>query len=78
MSQHIGKSEGEFSVCQFFIDDSYEYTRRYVDAKEAVEAAHHYCNSVGARMGVVAKVIITDGLDCTVFVWEHGKGITHK
>ena len=68
-------SGGEFSVVQFFENGMYEYVRRGVGAKEAVEASAHYCGSVGARMGVVTKVMITDGDDFCVFQWEHGKGV---
>lgn len=68
-------STGEFSVVQFFGDDGYEYVRRGVDAKEAVEAAAHYCSSVAVRMGIVTSVIITDGDDFRVFQWENGKGV---
>jgi hypothetical protein len=66
----------EFSVCQFFINGTYEYVRRYVGAKEAVEAAAHYTNSVAVRMGIVERVIITDGGDFTVFEWKAGQGVT--
>lgn len=68
----------EFSVVQFFSNGTYEYVRRFVGAEEAVKAAKHYTESVGARMGMVEKVIITDGGDCTCFQWEHGKGVTFK
>lgn len=78
MSEHIGDTEGEFSVCQFFHDGTYEYVRRYVGAEEAVKAAHHYTTSVAARMGLVETVIITDAGDCINFVWEKGKGVTFK
>lgn len=64
-----------FSVCQFFEDDSYEYVRRRVPAKEAAEAFRHYCNSVGARMGFTKRVIVTDGGDCVNAEWIFGKGI---
>ena len=74
MSTLVGQLE--FSVCQFFRDGSYEYVRRYVGAEEAVKAAHHYSHSVGAQLGVVARVIITDGGDCTVFEWKRGEGVT--
>ena len=73
----MDETEGEFSVCQFFPDGSHEYVRRYVDASEAVDAAFHYCHSVGARMGTTVKVIITDGGDCTNFEWIAGRGITY-
>lgn len=69
---------GEFSVCQFFADDTSEYVRRNVDAKTAVEAAHHYCHSVGAQIGTTVRVIITDSDDCTNFEWKFGQGVTFK
>ena len=69
---------GEFSVCQFFDDGSYEYVRRDVGALEAVQAAGHYCNSVGAKLGITKRVIITDGGDYICFEWQHGKGVTFK
>lgn len=69
---------GEFSVCQFFDDESYEYVRRFVGAEEAVEAAKHYTSSVAAKLGMVRRVIITDGGDCCCFEWQFGKGITFK
>jgi hypothetical protein len=73
---HIGNTDGEFSVYQFFADDSYEYVRRFVSAKEAVETALHYTTSVGAKLGITKRVTITDGLDCTNFEWVFGKGVT--
>jgi hypothetical protein len=69
---------GEFSVCQFFEDGSSEHVRRNVDAEEAVKAAHHYCHSVGARMGMTKRVIITDSGDYVNFEWQFGKGVTFK
>jgi hypothetical protein len=68
-------TQGEFSVCQFFEDGSYEYVRRFVDAEEAVKAAKHYSTSVGARIGTTTRVIITDGGDCTAFEWIRGEGV---
>ena len=65
----------EFSVVQFFVDDSYEYVRRFVSAEEAVKASKHYTSSVGARLGTTKRVIITDGGDCTCFEWKFGEGV---
>ena len=65
----------EFSVAQFFDDDTYEYVRRFVSAEEAVTASKHYTSSVAARMGFVKRVIITDGGDCTCFEWVYGQGV---
>jgi hypothetical protein len=68
-------STGEFSVVQFFDNGMYEYVRRNVSAEESVKASAHYCSSVGARMGLVVKVMITDADDFCVFQWERGKGV---
>ena len=67
---------GEFSVWQFFEDDTYERVRDHVGAEEALDASRHYCASVGARIGRTVRVIITDGGDCTCFEWVRGQGVT--
>jgi hypothetical protein len=67
---------GEFSVVQFFRDGSHEYVRRWITAGEAVHTARDYTRSVDTKCGFVAKVIITDGGDHTVFEWRYGEGIT--
>ena len=67
----------EFSVCQFFPDQSYEYVRRFVSEQDALKAFQHYCTSVGARIGTTVRVIITDGGDYIVAEWEYGKGLTY-
>jgi hypothetical protein len=67
---------GEFSVCQFFEGGSHEYVRRFVDAEEAVKAAHHYTHNVATTLGMVERVIITDGGDFCCFEWIKGRGIT--
>lgn len=71
-------SQNEYSVVQFFEDGTYEYVRRWVDAQQAVLAARHYTSSVAAKVGIVTKVIITDGGDCIKFEWQYGKGVTFK
>jgi hypothetical protein len=67
--------EGEFSVYQFFKDDTYERVREFVSAEEAVKAFLHYTSSVGARIGMTVRVIITDDGDCTTAEWKYGEGI---
>ena len=67
----------KFNVVQFFEDGQHEYVRRNVEALEAVRAIQHYTNNVATRMGIIARVIITDELDCTCFEWTYGKGITY-
>jgi hypothetical protein len=66
----------EFSVCQFFEDDTFEYVRRFVAPQEAVDTFMRYINTVGARLGTTKRVIITDGGDCVNAEWVFGKGIT--
>jgi hypothetical protein len=70
-------SQGEFNVCQFFDDGSFEYVRRGVGPKEAVETAKHYTESVGAQIGTTRRVIITDGGDDTNFEWRYGEGVVY-
>lgn len=67
---------GEFSVWQFFADEVHEPLLRFVDGRTAVERARHATLSVGARIGTVRRVIITDGGDHTVFEWRFGEGVT--
>lgn len=66
---------GEFSVYQFFSNDSYEEVLRFVDAKTAVYKAKDLTNSIGALVGTTLRVIITDGGDYTCFEWTHTDGI---
>lgn len=71
---------GQYSVCQFFTDPGlvgmeYEYVRQHVSAKEAGEAFKHYINNVATMLGVVNRVIITDGGDCVNAEWRLGEGI---
>jgi hypothetical protein len=70
-------SQNEFSVVQFFKDDSYEKVREFVSAEEAVKAFHFYTNNVTAKIGITKRVIITDGGDCVNYEWQYGKGITY-
>jgi hypothetical protein len=71
------QSHGEYSVCQFFVDGSYEYVREFVSAEQAVKTARYYTTSVGAQIGITVRVIITDGGDCINFEWRVGEGVTY-
>lgn len=74
-SGRIGETQGEYSVCQFFVNGEYEYVRRFVSPQEAVKAFKHYCTSVAAKMGMVERVIITDGGDCCNAEWTKKDGL---
>lgn len=65
----------KFNVVQFFEDGTNEYVRRAVPAKEAMEAAKHYTESVAVKMGVVTEVMITDMGDCCCFHWKKNGGV---
>jgi hypothetical protein len=69
--------ENEFSVYQFFKDGQYEMVRNHVSAEKAMKAFTHYTTCVGARVGIICRVIITDGCDFTNMEWEYGKGIVY-
>ena len=67
----------EYSVYLWFEDGSYHRELQHVDMVTAVAKATSMCTNVGAQMGITQKVMITDGGDCSIFEWEHGKGIVH-
>jgi hypothetical protein len=69
-------ASGEYSVCQFFMNDYYEYVTRFVDAEEAVLTAKRLSESVGARVGTTKCIIITYGDNYTCFEWKFGEGVT--
>ncbi len=68
---------GEYSVCQFFENDTHEYVLRFVDAETAVVRAAALAKSVGGRIGTTKRIIITDAGDSIVFEWIHGQGIVY-
>jgi hypothetical protein len=72
-----GKTHGEFSVFWWDPQGNYHAEKRYVDAKEAVETAKSLTERPAALIGMVRKVIITDGGDFTNFMWEYGKGLIY-
>ena len=67
----------EFSVCQFFEDESYEYVRRFVSAQEAIEAFQFYTHNVSSSMGLTRRVILTDSGDVINMEWKYGEGIVY-
>jgi len=74
MSEAAAARPPTYSVCQFFIGGRYEYVRRYVPMEEASKAYVHYTSNVASRLGLVERVIVTDGGDCIVCEWKKGEG----
>lgn len=66
---------GEFSVYQFFDNGMYEAVARFVSDEYAVKRAFELTKTIGAKRGIVQRIIITDGGDLTVFEWQYGKGV---
>jgi hypothetical protein len=73
----VGLDRAEFSVCQFFVDGSYECVCQCATAERAFEIFKNYTLSVGARLGTTVRVIITDGDDYTNAEWKFGEGLTY-
>jgi hypothetical protein len=69
-------TDGEFSVYQFFSNGMYEDVLRFVDVETAVKTARQLSESVGAKLGMTVRIIITDGGDFTAFEWKRGEGVT--
>lgn len=70
-------STGEFSVYQFFPDDSYEEVLRFVSAERAMTVMGQLSRSLGARvLKTTRRIIITDGGDMTVAEWTCDAGFT--
>lgn len=65
----------EFSVYWYDPDDNQYEELRWVDAETAVNKAKALTTSIGGRLGMTRKVIITDGGDCCVFEWRYGPGV---
>jgi hypothetical protein len=65
--------QAEFSVYWWDADDGQHRELQFVEAQRAVERAHTLTNGPASRLGIVKKVMITDGLDFCVFLWEDGK-----
>jgi hypothetical protein len=72
----MSNSSEVFSVCQWFMDGSYDYEVKYVSSEEAVRVAINLARSVGARIGTTTRVIIVDGGDCTCWEWQYPVGVT--
>lgn len=65
----------EFSVYWWTPEGDQIEERRFVLAQDAVRAARRLSTGPAAVLGMVARVIITDGGDCCCFEWKHGEGV---
>jgi hypothetical protein len=74
MTDHASKPE--FNVVQFFNNGTHEYVRRGVHVEEAIKAIQHYTHNVAVSLGMIERVIVTDGDDCCCFEWTKNDGVT--
>lgn len=66
----------EFSVWWDDPEGMHHCEGRAMGAKEAVELAKSFTERPAVAMGIIRRVIITDGGDNTVFEWLADKGVT--
>jgi hypothetical protein len=67
----------EFSVYEFFYDDTSHPVARFIGAREAVEIASKCARQACRPTSSVRRIIITDGGDNTVFEWQRHVGVTY-
>lgn len=66
----------EYSVYWWDADNGQHSEMRFVSVEKAMGATKRLTQGPAAMLGMVNRVIITDGGDCTVFEWIKDKGIT--
>lgn len=65
-----------FSVHQFFADDSHKWVGRGLSAERAMQLTRQCCTSDGARVGATIRVVLVDDGEAVCFEWKHREGIT--
>jgi hypothetical protein len=70
------KAYGEFSVYWWDRAGNQHEEHCGVDAKTAVTAAKRLAHGPASVLGIVSRVIITDGVNCINFEWKKGEGVT--
>lgn len=68
-------SEGEFSVWIFFPDGYHVDEARWIDEESAVRLAKEITMRPAVKLGIIDRVIITDGGDCIAFEWNPREGV---
>lgn len=68
-------AEERFDVWWFDPDGWHERIGSDLDANDAVALAKEWTLRPAALIGIVARIIITDSGDSTVFEWRHGEGV---
>ena len=72
------ETEGDFWVVWFDPENNYHIEKRWCGDKEAVETAISLTRRPAVALGIIKRVIITDGDDCCTFEWKDGKVVFPK
>lgn len=68
--------QGQFSVYWWDTHGTQHEELRFVSAEAAVVRCHSLTSCPASVLGLIQRVIITDGGDCTNFEWKKGEGVT--
>lgn len=71
------ETHGEFSLFWWDPEGNQHTELQYVDAGRAVERAGTLSRGPAAQLGIVRRILITDGSDFGVFEWKADEGITY-
>jgi hypothetical protein len=66
----------EFSVYAFKPSGLSHLEVSFAGAREAAICARRLTETIAAKEGEIARIIITDGGDHTCFEWRYGAGVT--
>jgi hypothetical protein len=70
-------NDKQFSVCRFWVDETYVYVARWINFLEATRVLRQCSLDFDSQIGATTRIIVTDGLDCINIEWVYGKGITY-
>ena len=65
----------EFSVFWWDREENYHAELRFVEIEKAINAARRLTHGPASVLGVVKKVMITDGGDLCCFLWTKENGV---
>jgi len=65
-----------FNVVQFFEGNLSDYICRGVSPEDAMRTLGDYSRRPAAKIGIIKRLIVTDGGDCTNAEWRFGEGFT--
>lgn len=64
-----------FTVYLFFPNGDWNMEGNGLSAEDAIKLAKRITQRPAVLLGIIARVIVTDADDYTVFDWRNGKGV---